>query len=110
MDLIKDIEERLLAARIRPAERMLRVLEEVRRDWGGENCYIPKNGEPPRQTISRRNAALIRDWQRGERVLYLARKYGISVKRVYAVLKMSRPSLSGETRTMTECPAHDPDS
>ena len=61
----------------------------VSRDWRGERPYIGPPAEV-RQQLSARNAALLRDWHNGERIPLLARRYSISVKRVYAVLKLSR--------------------
>lgn len=68
------------------------LVGELYRDWRGERPYIGPPAEA-RQALSARNQALLRDWQAGERIPLLARRYGISVKRVYAVLKISRGAL-----------------
>jgi Mor family transcriptional regulator len=96
MDILTDIAERFVAAGACP-QITGAVIDAIRKDWGGENAYVAKRDESPRQIISRRNSQLLRDWQRGERVPHLARKYAISVKRVYAVVKLSRASLKGKT-------------
>jgi Mor family transcriptional regulator len=86
MDILHDIEARMIGAGV-DGDTIRRILSEVRRDWAGENAYIARHGEDPRVIISRRNLALLRDWQRGERVPYLARKYGISVHTVYRIIR-----------------------
>jgi Mor family transcriptional regulator len=91
MDILNDIAERLVAGGA-CHDLTARVLADVRRDWGGEETYICKNAESPTRVVTRRNAALLRDWRLGERVPLLARKYQISTKRVYAILKLSRAS------------------
>ena len=65
------------------------LVGEIYRDWRGERPYIGPPGEL-RDRISERNRDLLRDWRAGERIPLLARRYGISVQRVYAVLKLSR--------------------
>lgn len=67
------------------------VVAEIYQDWKGERPYIgpPKEAAEQREA---RNRALLRDWKSGERIPFLARRYQISVKRVYAVLKISRAS------------------
>lgn len=40
-----------------------------------------------RDARSQRNRALIRDWQRGECIQLLRRRYGLSKSQVYAILK-----------------------
>jgi len=65
------------------------VLAEIYQDWKGERPYIgpPKEAAEQREA---RNRALFRDWKNGERIPFLARRYQISIKRVYALLKLSR--------------------
>jgi Mor family transcriptional regulator len=117
MDILHDIEARMIGAGV-DGDTIRRILSEVRRDWAGENTYIARHGEDPRVIISRRNLALLRDWQRGERVPYLARKYGISVKTVYRIIrghivrreKNSHRFLSDETPAVIKAHHdHDPD-
>ena len=69
------------------------VADELYRDWRGERPYIGPSIDDVRRQQSARNAALLRDWRNGERIPLLARRYGISVKRVYALLKLSRAVL-----------------
>lgn len=60
----------------------------VVRDWAGERPYIGTDAGEVRTAMSRRDAALRADWQAGERTPALARKYGISHRRVQQIVKM----------------------
>lgn len=87
-DIITDILTRVATVVPRKAAEVLHEIEaDIRRDWGGDRPYIAKAGESAATEMSRRNAAIIRDHQRGERATYLARKYGISRKRVHEILR-----------------------
>lgn len=89
MDLLVEIRNRVMghvACEVTRA-RIAAELDAVRRDWGGERPYIAVNGEGARATMSRRDAALLRDWQAGERVALLARRYGISRRRVWQIIR-----------------------
>lgn len=87
-DIITDILTRV-AAVIPPkkAAALQEIEADVRRDWGGDRPYIAQIGEDARQEMSQRNEAIKRDHQRGERPTYLARKYGISRRRVHEILR-----------------------
>lgn len=61
----------------------------VEQDWGGERPYIGKSGTAER-AMSRRDAAIVREFEEGERVPYLARKYRISDRRVWAIIRAAR--------------------
>lgn len=98
-DILQDIAERAEEAGI-DMQVMRRVLAEVRRDWGGENAYIPKRGEKPHVYVMRRAAEARALWQRGERIPAIARRMGVSPKYVYKLLKKSPPSLNQETRNV----------
>jgi Mor family transcriptional regulator len=87
MDILADVEERLLKAGL-DHSKVRAVIADARQAWAGQDLYIYRYGtEPARNVFFRRNMQIYRDWQAGERAPLLARKYGISVKRVYAVLK-----------------------
>lgn len=58
----------------------------VVRDWGGERPYIGKQAGAALE-MSRRDAALLRDWRAGERVEALARRYKISRQHVHRILR-----------------------
>ena len=65
------------------------MIVDLCKDYRGDRPYIgpPKEAQQQRE---RRNHALLRDWQNGERIPLLARRYQLSTKRVYALLKISR--------------------
>ena len=65
-------------------------------DWGGERAYVGKSTEKQR-AASRRHAAILRDWQAGERVAALARKYRISRSRVYSIVNLLENSVASST-------------
>ena len=54
-------------------------------DWGGERAYVGKSNEKQR-AASRRRAAVLRDWQAGERAPVIARKHGIGVRTVWRII------------------------
>ena len=60
----------------------------VEADWGGERPYIGKGAAAQRAT-SQRDAALLRDWAAGERTQALARRYGISTRRVRKIIELA---------------------
>lgn len=83
-DLCRRLSERLGAPL---APDIDAVAAEVRRDWGGERPYIARNGEGDPGAMERRNRAILREWRGGERVAYLARRYGISRQRVWQIVR-----------------------
>jgi Mor family transcriptional regulator len=89
-DIIGDILWRVADRLVLPdtSRELLRQIEhDARRDWGGDRIYIARHGEEARQEMTARNLAIIRDWQAGERVSCLARKYGISKQRVSRIVR-----------------------
>jgi len=63
-----------------------RVADMLAEDWGGSNVYIPKNMA---SRFRNRDATLYREY-RGDNIAELAKKYGITQQRVYAVIKAER--------------------
>jgi len=89
LDLISDIFQRLAERHAKIPPKVLRDVEaEVRADWGGERHYIAKQGETGREQMAERDAAIRRDYAHGERIDFLARRHGISVKRVRQILDL----------------------
>jgi Mor family transcriptional regulator len=90
-DVVTDILARVDAA-LREGDEtdaaLAQVEREVRRDWGGERPYIAKNGEGDRvrQEKSHRDERIRTDYRHGERIALLARRYGISERRVRMIL------------------------
>lgn len=55
------------------------------RRYGGTRLYIAKLDDPVR---TRRNDEIIRGYEAGRPVAWLAREYGLSERRIWAILKM----------------------
>ena len=55
------------------------------RRFGGTRLYIAKLDVPAR---ARRNDEIIRSYEAGRPVAWLAREYGLSVRRIWEILKM----------------------
>lgn len=54
-------------------------------EWGGERAYVGKSNEKQR-AASRRDAAVRRDWEAGERAPAIARKRGIGLRTVWRIV------------------------
>lgn len=86
-DLVSDILQRIIERRIKLTAAQRRSIEEdVRRDWGGERHYIAKTGESAKQKLSERDQRIRDEHRRGEREQLLARRWGISVRRVRQII------------------------
>jgi Mor family transcriptional regulator len=90
MDIVRDILDRIAAALAADGGLTDQIADQIeaqiRHDWGGDRPYIAKAGESAQAEISRRNAAILRDWQAGERPAAIARKYRISRVRVWQIV------------------------
>lgn len=62
------------------------VAAELQKEWGGDRPYIRMTGEASRRQMSLRNAAIVRDYRRGESPALLGRRYGISAGRVCQIV------------------------
>lgn len=67
------------------------VLAAIQAEWGGDRPYIRKQGEAARVERSLRDRAIVRDHQRGESAALLARRYGISRRRVEQLVRNALP-------------------
>lgn len=87
-DIVRDVLQRVVA-RLGdvPANVPLEVEAEIRRDWGGDRPYIAKAGEAGRVQRTHREDAIRADHQRGAHVNALARKWGLSMRRIQQILK-----------------------
>lgn len=89
MDIIRDILDQVAAA-LGPEtftdQVALQIEDQIRHDWGGDRPYIAKKGESAPAAMSARNAAILRDWQAGDRAEAIARKHGISRVRVWQIV------------------------
>lgn len=75
------------------AERIARAA------WGGERAYIGKLGESGQVQLSERDRAIRRDFSRGAHVDLLARRYGLSRRRVWAIVQPERESQAPAEQT-----------
>lgn len=63
----------------------LHASQQVRRVFGGDRMYISQRAGEGKST---RNAAIKRDyWQRGEHIPLLERRYGLSVRQLWYIIK-----------------------
>ncbi len=85
MDILEDLYTRLVQIGFKDP-KIERVVMEVRTDWKGERPYIGVRMEIDRQ-MSERNRSIIRDHKAGERVTFLARRYGLSRKRIWEIIR-----------------------
>lgn len=84
MDIIRDVLQRVETELGVDPDRLQPIENSVRHEWGRDTCYI---ATMEGQRIAQRNRALIRDYMRGERVPLLARRYEISPRQVYRILR-----------------------
>ena len=63
----------------------------IRAKWWGDRPYIARR---PGEGSSERNQAIMRDYQRGERICYLANKYQISRKQVTRIIQSAKNGTS----------------
>lgn len=91
-DIIRDILDRLHTAfadgsPLSDAEFWPRIESEIRHDWGGDRPYIAKTGETEITQKTTRDRAIVRDYRNGEHARFLARRYGISERRIQQIVK-----------------------
>jgi len=83
-DLVGDILARVIElAPAFSAALAAQVEKETRDKWGGDRVYVQRHGS----TLSARNAAIRRDFQAGERVFLLMRRYRLSAPRLWHIIK-----------------------
>jgi Mor family transcriptional regulator len=88
-DIIDDILRRVIAmAPSFSAALAAQIDKEARQQWGGDRPYI---GIRPGTGHSGRNAAIKRDYQAGESIPLLERRYGLGKSRIWEIIK-SEPS------------------
>lgn len=86
-DLVADFIDRVLAMRgVRTPAAVRKLEREMRRDYGGNTHYIAKFGETARLERLERDFRIRADANRGERIPLLARRWGISEKRVRQII------------------------
>jgi len=86
-DLIDDVLRRVIEmAPAFNAALAAQISKQVRHDWAGDTvkvCYVAHQTKTMR---SQRNEAIKRDWQRGERLALLERRYELSERRIRQIL------------------------
>ena len=86
-----------ISQRVQIAAVLLIELEqEIRTDWAGERPYIAAKREHLHSVISARNGRIYADWRRGERVPLLARRYGVTERRIRQVIDVMAAAKYGK--------------
>ena len=86
-DIVADILRRVRDAVPDVAPDTVRAIEAaVRLDWGGDRPYVSKHGEVGRQVILHRNLAIREQYARNEPFPLLARRWGLSERRVRQIV------------------------
>ena len=89
LDLISDIFQRLAERHAKIPAKVLRDVEaDIRADWGGERHYIAKVGESGRAQLEARDRQIHAEHRHGDHDELIARRHGISVKRVRQILDL----------------------
>lgn len=89
MDLIRYILDRV-ALRLPGTltHDLAREIErEIRQHWGGDRPYVPKTCE---NYIVERNAAILRDWQNGERMVLMVRRYKLNRSQIWRIVRREK--------------------
>ena len=87
-DILSDILDRVALELGCDEKQRHHIERELRRAVGGEMHYIGKTGEGARTEVQQRDARIRSDARRGERLPLLARKHGLSVRRIQQILQM----------------------
>ena len=66
------------------AEVALKVSQEAHRDWAGDRPYISPTGGA--EYKSQRDQRIYADWQRGERIPFLMRRYQLTARRIRQII------------------------
>lgn len=76
-----------------------RVEGRLRQMFGGERVYIGKTRAEDIRHVSLRDRAILRDWQHGEHVPVLARRYGLSDRHIRRIVQ---PDLEADMGCLTD--------
>lgn len=85
-DLVHDILYRVRRMFDLPEEKLVEVEQGVRQDWGGERPYIARLGESAKLIRGKRDQMIRDQFRRGEHVSLLARRWGLSERRVQQIV------------------------
>lgn len=87
-DIVDDVLRRVIEmAPTFSAALAKQIARQVRHDWAGDRarvCYIAKREDEVR---SERNEAIKRDYRAGERTGFLARRYGLTERRIQQIVR-----------------------
>ena len=91
-DIIVDMIQRVSALTLPPdgvsRERALLELEkQMRATWGGDRAYIPhRRGDVDNKLHSERNSRIMREYQQGRHISWLANKESLTERRVLQIV------------------------
>lgn len=83
-DILEDLKKRLADIGFKDV-KIEKLIMDVRHDYAGDRVYIGVNYQPQHR-LSERNRAIIRDHKKGESIILLARRYGLSRQRVWKII------------------------
>jgi Mor family transcriptional regulator len=63
-----------------------KISEQKHNEYAGDRVYIPSTTEAARRERSSRNAAILRDHQKGERMALLERRYGLGRTALWKII------------------------
>ncbi len=88
VDMIQRIASLTLPSDAASRERVLQTLEkELRSTWGGDRAYIPhRRGDVDNKLHSERNSRILREHQQGRHIAWMAKKEGLSERRVLQIV------------------------
>lgn len=89
-DIISDLLYRLQLKLQVSCVQLLEVEAEIRQDYRGERCYIAAQRGDYHAYVSNRNQLILRDHRAGESDLLLARRYGVTLRRIRQILAKHR--------------------
>lgn len=78
----------------------------LRQIFGGDRCYIGKTSADAIRHQSNRDRAILRDWRHGEHIPVLARRYGLSPRRVQQLVAGEITCLN-DFAAVEQSPEHD---
>lgn len=82
-DIIEDIFAAVIEMAPQFKAELQRIAKAKREEWGGDRIYIPRRAG---EGLSERNAAIRRDYQNGERIALLERRYQIKRSRLWQII------------------------
>lgn len=95
-DIIADMMQRLaplLAATPDVAGKLPGIERDLRKTWGGDRVYIAhRRGEVNSALHSERNSRILRAYQQGRHIAWLARTEALSERRVLQIVGTLRPA------------------